>query len=86
MSRVPEGVCPCSYSGWGAPAGIQLERQQRNRDPKCVPQTRVSQQRQQALAVPISAWISAGTAGKRQEVQAEEEQWGFSLVAANKTI
>lgn len=30
--------------------------------------------------------ISAGTAGKRQEVQAEEEQWGFSLVAANKTI
>lgn len=30
--------------------------------------------------------IAAGTAGKRQEVQGEEEQWGFSLMAANKTI
>lgn len=30
--------------------------------------------------------ISAGTARKRQEVHAEEEQWDFSLMAANKTI
>lgn len=36
--------------------------------------------------VSLSRRIAAGTAGKRQEVQGEEEQWGFSLVAANETI
>lgn len=34
----------------------------------------------------LSRRIAAGTARKRQEVQRQEEQWGFSLVAANKTI
>lgn len=49
--------------------------------------TRTSQgsQRAAGCASP-SRRISAGTAGKRQEVQGEEEQWGFGFVAANKTI
>lgn len=57
--------------------------QQRNWDPQCVLQT--GRDRAPGCASP-SRRIAAGTAGKRQEVQGGEEQWGFSLVAANKTI
>lgn len=73
------------YLEASAPAAIRVERQQRNQDPKCVAQTERAGAAGAAGCASLSR-IRAGTAGKRQEVQAEEEQWGFSLTAANKTI
>lgn len=65
-----------------------METQQREQDPKCVLQPAGARAASRLLSVSLSAggFLLARLAGRRQEIQGEEEQRGFGLMTANSTI